>query len=74
MTDFYVRKNLANLIAKLAARGIIPLNLKMKQNFAGLCKSWLSSGFKEELYGVLDVIGSLCARQAVRNYILESFY
>ena len=43
------------------------MNHKLKASFAQLCKSWLSSGFKEELYGVLDVISNLVQRQSVYN-------
>jgi len=62
--DFYVRKNLAVLIAKLVARGTLSLNQKLKAGFSNMCRNWIASGYKEELYGVLDVIGSLVLKQS----------
>jgi len=66
--DFYVRKNLAVLIAKLVARGTLSLNQKLKGAFAHMCKTWILSGYKEELYGVLDVIGNLVLKQSVTKF------
>jgi len=60
-----VRKNLAVLIAKLIARGTLSLNQKLKGAFGNMCKNWIVSGYKEELYGVLDVIASLVLKQSV---------
>ncbi len=68
-----MRKNLAILIAKLIARGLIPLNLQMKKDLAAMCRSWLSSGAREESEGALDVIASLAVRQSVIIITREIF-
>ena len=62
-TEFYVRKHLSVLIAKLIVRDLMPFDVKVKQNFTDMMKALLNSWSNEEAEGGIELIGIFLLRQ-----------
>jgi len=61
--ELYVRKNLSVLVAKLIVRDLLPLDVKLKQNFVDHLKSTILSWSNEEVEGALELLSVFLLRQ-----------
>lgn len=65
MSEYYVKKNLTALLAKLFARGTIAFTETVRKNFTAELERYLTSSYKEENEGALEIIGCLGISMAV---------
>jgi len=72
LSDYYVRKNIGSLIAKLISRGILPMDKKTKEGFVKVLRLWFNSGMKEEAYGALDIVANLVLRNSGFEIIMQN--
>lgn len=70
-SEYYVRKNLSALLAKLFARGCITLSDTNKKNFTASLERYLTSSYKEENEGALEVLGCLGLTMDVTRKLLQ---